>query len=676
MPHSVTKRSLCTHLAALVAGLCTAASSLGDPPPTAPVTADAPQAARDATKEIPWPIQLGLRTAALERSWPIVNQVVLVPDGRTYLDEISKWSAAGHWPVLFEDDVYAPLFVRGFAPARVIRRASAGAMPTDTAAREQLIAATAAEALQDGAKDLIAACSTRNFAPAMVVLADANDSAWTAAVALAAGRGAPMHFTSAPYGQPNDKIDAKTFAALANELEVAADRTGLPWKGLGDAIDAFVVCRNVGWKCDPALPADLQVNIPSGPFPTAAGQPLATFNALGRHGDGMWWAVGSGIFGSEARCAYVAMSSLFAPRSSAWLVNTYDDAPAWNAYGVAPVAPILEKQGMVTQMWSRDAATLDGWRRLLMGGFGCEALFVNSHGVNSQFGLASGGTATAHDVPVFDRPPMVHFLHSFSLEYPQNTDCIGNAFLEHGAYAFVGSVYEPLLSGFVPPELIAQRTDVLVPFAVAARQFEGPLARPWRVMSYGDPLTLLATPKKIGLSRIAPTNDGSENLRESSAAALKRFRDAKDSAALVDAMRALELLGDDEKVKAVWTIAQTTDSGNAAAPFALGALFRARDLDAFSTAFSLSSVHSPLALDMLWQLAVPRLSSLNDPRVCALLGRHLRGPNLTIDLTLLRETAVRLVGRSGWNAICDGALARARASGSGDATLQAIESLR
>ena len=85
---------------------------------------DAPQA-----PQVPWPVQLGYRTAALERSWAIVDQVVLVPDARTYLDELSKWSESARWPVLIEDDLYAPLFVRGFGPARVVRRASAGAMP-------------------------------------------------------------------------------------------------------------------------------------------------------------------------------------------------------------------------------------------------------------------------------------------------------------------------------------------------------------------------------------------------------------------------------------------------------------------------------------------------------------------------------------------------------------------
>ena len=112
-------------------------------------------------------------------------------------------------------------------------------------------------------------------------------------------------------------LDDARFRALANELEVAADRTGLPWKGLGDAIDAFVVCRDIPWKATPEIPEKIRVEINAGPFPTKPGQPISTLDALGRHSDGAWWAMGSGIFGSEVRSAYVAMSSLFAPRTTA-----------------------------------------------------------------------------------------------------------------------------------------------------------------------------------------------------------------------------------------------------------------------------------------------------------------------------------------------------------------------
>jgi hypothetical protein len=623
-------------------------------------------------QETPWPIVLGMRTAALERSWPIVDQVVLVPDGRTYLDELSRWSETARWPVLFEDDVYAPLFVRGFKPSRVIRRASVGAMPADRGERERLIATSAAEALKDGAVDVIAACSAREFFSSMVILASGDDPAWTAAAALAAGRGAPIHWTSDDFGRVNDKINATTFARLANELERAADRTGLPWKGLGDAIDAFAICREIGWKCDPNLPEGLRVNIPSGPFPTAPGQPVATLNTLGRHADGIWWAVGSGIVGSEARSAYVAMASLFAPRESAWMFHTYDAGPGWNDYDTAAAVAPLEAQGLVVQSWGRDQSTLDGWRRILMGGFGSDVLFVNSHGVASQFGLAAGGTATARDVPVFDRPAMVHFLHSFSLEFPANEDCVGGAFLDAGAYAYFGSVYEPLLMAFVPPSLVAQRAEALIPFAMAARQFEGALARPWRTMSYGDPLALLASKARIGAKRVPPPEDTAASLRDEAVYTLKGWKESKDPKALAEAMRALELAGEDERVRQAWKIAVSTDGAREAAPYALGALFRARDLDGYAVAYAMTAKPSRVARQMLWQLAVPRLGLVTDPRVVALLARDPRGPDPSVDLMTLRPTGLRLLGSDGWRAAVD---RLARETTNGDLRRQ-IESAR
>jgi hypothetical protein len=623
------------------------ALALQDPPGAAPPAAQ---------QQIPWPIQLGLRTAALERSWPVVDQVVLVPDGRTYLDEISKWSDAARWPVLIEDDVYAPLFVRGFAPKQVVRRTSVGSMPSDRAEREKLITSSAADAIADGATDIIGACLKRGVPPSMVILADANDSAWTAAAALAAGRCSPIHFSQESYGIESSTLADPAFRKLATELEVAAERTGLNWKGLGDDIDAFVLCRTFPWKATPTLPAGSRIEINSGPFPTKPGQPISTLDALARHADGAWWAMGSGIFGSEARCAYVAMSSLFAPRSTAWLIHTYDAGDPWQKYEVGEAAKELDKLGFATQTWERDRATLAAWRLLLMGGFGGEALFVNTHGVSTQFGFHGGGTANVGDVPVFDRPTMVHFLHSFSLENPNVDDSVGGRFIEHGAYAYFGSVYEPLLPAFIPPQLMVARCGALVPFLISARQMEGPLARPWRTAAYGDPLALLATPSKIGIKRVEPTSGGLVSLRTQAAEHLARFRDSKDTTGLPDALRDLELCGDDQAVAKAWDIIAATDRAAQAAPYALGALFRARDIERFPAAFAKCATKSRIEREMLWQLFLPRLTTLEDQRLVALLARFPRGRDVTGDLQTIKPTVVRVLGQSGWDAVCNAAV--------------------
>ncbi len=659
---TVVQRASALAVAVAAAGIACSASA----------QAPAPQAAQQQQQpqQTPWPILLGFRTAALERSWPITDQVVLVPDARTYLDEISKWSEHAHWPVLIEDDFYAPLFVRGFAPKRVVRRASVGAMPADRAEREKLISASVADAIADGATDVLGACVKRAVPPSMVVLTDAMDPAWTAAAALAAGRCGALSFSHETYGVPSATLDAAAFKRLDDELKSAADRTALQWKGLGDAIDAFVICRDVPWKATPDLPPGARIEFNTGPFPTKPGQPIATFDALARHSDGAWWAMGSGIFGSEVRSAYVAMSSLFAPRTTAWLVHTYDGGDPWQKYDIAPAAEALEKQGFLTQSWTRDRANLDAWRMILMGGFGGDVLFVNSHGVSSQFGLHAGGTANVGDVPLFDRPPMVHFLHSFSLENPNVDDSVGGRFIENGAYAYFGSVYEPLLPAFTPPGLLAARGGALIPFLISARSMEGPFIRPWRTCGYGDPLALLATPAKLGLVRVdAGSGDGLTALHASANAAIARFREAKSPSAadaatlatgLVDAIRDLELCGDDDAVSKAWDLALSTDRAGDAARYALGALFRARDVERFAVAFA-KSTHktgdeSRAARNMLWHLFLPRIATLEDKRFCALLGRYPRGRDASIDLAMIKPAVLRLLGKPAWETICDAAI--------------------
>ena len=84
----MTRAHFTASVAAFAASFATllvcAARASAQPAPSTP----APAAPR--TDDTPWPVVLGQRTAALERDWPVVDQVVLVPDGRTYLDELAK----------------------------------------------------------------------------------------------------------------------------------------------------------------------------------------------------------------------------------------------------------------------------------------------------------------------------------------------------------------------------------------------------------------------------------------------------------------------------------------------------------------------------------------------------------------------------------------------------------
>jgi len=67
-------------------------------------------------------MRLGARAAHVQRNLPVLNQVVLVPDEATYLDEISRWSPRARWPVLFDREPLASQFIRRFNPEKIWRR--------------------------------------------------------------------------------------------------------------------------------------------------------------------------------------------------------------------------------------------------------------------------------------------------------------------------------------------------------------------------------------------------------------------------------------------------------------------------------------------------------------------------------------------------------------------------
>jgi hypothetical protein len=160
-----------------------------------------PQSQPDAAQQqqmfesLPWAVRLGLRSQQVSQALPIVDRVVLVPDAATYLDELAKWSTRGRWPVLFEDSTYAPMFVRRFATAQLIRRASLNQpLPAEATDKQKLLESVVVRAFDgDPARMTIRQTFDKlQYIPPGVVITSVNDPAWTAAVALAAGRGQPL----------------------------------------------------------------------------------------------------------------------------------------------------------------------------------------------------------------------------------------------------------------------------------------------------------------------------------------------------------------------------------------------------------------------------------------------------------------------------------------------------
>jgi hypothetical protein len=114
-------------------------------------------------------------------------------------------------------------------------------------------------------------------------------------------------------------------------------------------------------------------------------------------------------------------------------------------------------------------------------------MFMNSRGGKSNFAVGNGD-AVVKDIPHLNTPMAIHLIHSFSAATPNHVDTIAGRWLDYGVYAYVGSVDEPYVTGFVPPQAMIARLSLNVPFLVAARYIDTP---PWKITTIGDPLLLI-----------------------------------------------------------------------------------------------------------------------------------------------------------------------------------------
>jgi hypothetical protein len=151
-----------------------------------------------------------------------------------------------------------------------------------------------------------------------------------------------------------------------------------------------------------------------------------------------------------------------------------------------------------------------------------------------------------------------------------------------------------------------------VPLLVAARYWpDDQRAKPWRIVTIGDPLMLVPPKQVVAPPRVkqpAPPEYG-DNLLERSKILMKAAAETNDAAQFAEAIRTLELIDRDRIALQMWSLAQQQNlaSGRAASA-ALSALFRARDAAAFVTAWNAGGPHSPLHYDMLWHLLGAKLN--------------------------------------------------------------------
>ena len=618
----------------------------------------------------PWWAKLGMRALEVEFGIPVLDQVVLVPDEAAFLREIGRWTTKARWPVLIEDTAFAPRFIRAFKPSVVLRRGAADEpFPADRAARRAAIEAAVVRAWggSPGTDTPSAAIRRAGLVPPGIVVTSTEDPSWTAAVALAAGRGQPIAWIDQPFAGPGAVLDTIAYGKLDSAIRQAFEQSGWTWESLGDDLDTLTLCRNAPLKVDLALP-------PGGHQPQlpADDKPLSLSDALCRQPDGARYAFVGQVFGEPVRSAALAMCSLFLRREEVWTWDGY--AGRNGGAGFAPYAmdrtdPVLLSEGYRVKQWDGPKAGVAAWRALLSGGIAPDVMLVNSSGNSDFFELAATAKTWATDVPVLREPIALDFIHSFSLQFADSLATVGGRWLEHGAYCYAGSVQEPYVVAFIPTSLFAQRIAAGTPFLVAARQWQGDLIPTvWRVATVGDPLMTAPSPKVLaGVPGRLPAAVGADyaDVRIAARDALERAKGAADDAtaapAFRDAMRDLVACGDDALAAKVWLVAKARGPActAAAAHAALAPLFRTGDRTGFMAAWPDAGKPTPEESDMLWHLWTAELPNVRDRAVLGILKANLRAPREDMDAELLAPAVRAAEGRDAAVAWLNAAIQRA-----------------
>ncbi len=593
-------------------------------------------------RDLPWAVQLGLRVWMVDQSVPIVDQVVLAPDGATYLDEIARWSSRGRWPVLIADDRYAAQFIRRFRPAVIVERESVGDLPAgdelETLLRETHVRAMGGDPSR---VDASAIFRQNDYIPPGIVMTSASDSAWPAAIALASGRLQPLTFVDGDFGRANHLVDRDRVAPLAEQLRAIAAASGYPWETLEEGVLTFTICRNMAGR----------VNLPQAEG--GDGNPSAVTDWLARHDDGTRYGFVGWIFGDETRSAYMAMCSLFLPRTNVWLANGYPAEGGFAQFDMQTAADQLKEHGYDVSHLAGPQFRAAAWMNTLGGGINPDLLNVNSRG-NANFYHTLDDQLWTVDVPILNHPAAVHFTHSWSARQPESRHTVAGRFLNHGAYAYIGSVQEPYLSAFIPPNILHDRMINHVPLIVAARHWAGQhqFARPWKVQTIGDPLMLAVPPDRLPPDRIDPeAEDRGRNVREDVREAMRGLDENATGDQYADVIRRLALIGRDDLAIQIWRMAQRQGQAEAAAPAALGPLFRARANDEFVRAWSESTTRDESLQTMLWHLMTPRLGSVSDEDTLLQLQAAVRSSMPEVDARRLAPHLARRLGAQhvrGW----------------------------
>jgi hypothetical protein len=588
---------------------------------------------QSAAPGVPAQVKIGRRVESFRRGLPVRPTVLIVQNGAAYAAAIGKWSVKERWPVLIDDgsdrareDIAR--FVRAFQPKTVLcwdgATADGAAIPPaddPTTIRAAVLKATWAAWGAQTNEEMYEVWTARKWDPVGIVVASPSDPAWTAALALAVGRGQfVMWVESKPEPLGNVTI-LDNVKAMSSAVTGRLEELGRPWRETGDQIEAVTLCLNTATRVT-----------------TEKGQ-LALTDLIGRHADGTRWGWCGIVPGSESQAAYRAMCALFLQPNSAWLFDGYkeDFAPP---YALPKAKDLLEKAGFKVASNFPPSGGARQWRQRTAWGMSADLIHVNTSGNNDFFDLTPG-RGYGSDVPLLERPSIVHFIHSYSAQVPQDASTIAGRFLENGAYAYLGSMDEPFLGAFFPAETWVSRFLSGAPFGVAVRQDTQP---PWKLNVFGDPLVQVGAPSP----RLddPPTIEGAVNAETVMQGALKQKQLARGAMKLV-------MLGRDETVAKLALAALDAQPSAMTAELARIALlptFRRGDKALFMRLFfamTQEDQQTPLHADLLWSVAREDLGTTSDDKLLSALRLSVRRSSMAEDAAELAPALKRVFGENG-----------------------------
>ncbi len=412
----------------------------------------------------------------------VIDMAVIVPNAAAFAQATAAWTDEQFFPVLMADAWFTPMFLRAFKPQQVLVW-SGDSDDFD-------IAAIAAE------HNRKLATKPRQVPLPGIVVTHADSAQVLGALALARGRGQPLHLQPAHEGKL-ERADYNKVIELNAAILTAANQ----WRML----NPVELC---GITLAGRYP--YTYNQPKKPDFKRAGSRLATDDLLGREPRGLRLGVVGRLLGDDAQSVYQAMCSLFLQPKRTLLFDDYSNRKAsFKGFRYDNAASILNKR-LDANLIQGKQVTPVMFRKLTRTGTPYDMLWINSSGGADFWELR--GRATPNDLPI-DHANIYYYVHSFSAKHPSRTNTIAGRALLSGSYWFFGSCEEPYVHAFVLPTSMTNKVIAGTPLAFAARQSPGhPMYQPWRLVTLGDPLfSLREFPAKrippITLSNAKPLTD-------------------------------------------------------------------------------------------------------------------------------------------------------------------------